>query len=89
MPEDRLDHLGALERRYSGPIPRHLLNPLLLNATVTEIMIGRAHGELRHCRSALATHSQMRARDRAMYLRWGRSAAARILELEARRLTEE
>lgn len=64
MTANPLDRLAELQRRYTGPIPKHKLAPLLANATVLEMDIACAHAAIALCERHLATHSHMTDHDR-------------------------
>ncbi len=66
---DRFERLAALERRYTGPIPRRLLAPLLAQASPVEIERARGRAAVTLLERHLDTHSHMTAADRALYKR--------------------
>ena len=66
---DRFERLAALERRYTGPIPRRLLAPLLAQRTLGEIEHARGCAAVRLLKRHLDTHSHMTITDRALYKR--------------------
>lgn len=68
-PSDRFERLAELERRYTGPIPRHLLAPLLSAASPREIERARGRAAVALLTRHLASHSHMSVADRGLYRR--------------------
>jgi hypothetical protein len=64
---DRFERLAQLEQRYTGPIPRHLLAPLLAQASPLEIELARGRAAVTLLKRHLDTHSHMTVADRALY----------------------